>query len=508
MLDIKHPITRVATGRPVGLELTSGGGSGIVRACGRTCVRGIAGGGWAHGLTRLEDGCDRVARAVRDGLAARPSPGCPGLDRLGGGAGRGRLRPGTGTPPASDALAGARFVAGLALRDTAGTLHDFLSPSHKAAVFFLLGTECPVSNAYAPEMARIAKDYEPRGIAAFGVHPDPGVTPSVAASHAADYRLGFPILLDPTQELAEAAGAEVTPEAIVIDDGGMVVYRGRIDDTYARDGKRRDRPSTRDLRDVLDAISDGKTPAPTVHPAFGCPLPTPAPVVGDGETVTFSKQIAPILWDHCGRCHRPGEVGPFSLLTLCRRREAGRLPPRRRRVGPDAAVEGVARVWAFPRREPPDPPRAGAARPLGRRSGPRRAIRPTCPTPPKYPDGWAARPARPRADDGRALTPSRPTAATCSAGSSCRLPTDGDRPIAAVEFRPGNRKVVHHARIFVDETPDCRTMTRPTPASGSPSTPGTTSPSPRSASGTPGHRRGVPGPASAGRSRRGRTSPC
>jgi peroxiredoxin len=367
-------------------------------------------------------------------------------------------------PPASDAFENARFVADLALRDTARTLHDFRAPSHKAVVFFLLGTECPVSNAYAPEMARIAKDYEPRGIATFGVHPDPDVTPGVAASHAADYRLGFPILLDPTQELAEAAGAEVTPEAIVVDDGGMVVYRGRIDDTYARDGKRRDKPSTRDLRDVLDAISDGKTPAPIVRPAFGCPLPTPAPVVGDGETVTFTKQIAPILWDHCGRCHRPGEVGPFSLLThadAAKRAgflrdvvESGRMPPWKALPGHGHFLDenrltrrerALLDRWAedgAPQGDPANLPPA-----------------------PKYPDGWAL------GQPDLVLTMAEPYTIPADGGDVFRgyilpLPTDGDRPIAAIEFRPGNRKVVHHARIFVDETPDCRTMDADDPGLG------------------------------------------
>src|SRR5215813_12238560 len=31
--------------------------------------------------------------------------------------------------------------------------------------------------------------------------------------------------------------------------------------------------------------------------------------------VTFSRDIAPILYEHCAACHRPGEIAPFSLLT-------------------------------------------------------------------------------------------------------------------------------------------------------------------------------------------------
>src|SRR5437773_3957478 len=32
-------------------------------------------------------------------------------------------------------------------------------------------------------------------------------------------------------------------------------------------------------------------------------------------TPTFNKDIAPILYQNCAICHRPGEVAPFSLLT-------------------------------------------------------------------------------------------------------------------------------------------------------------------------------------------------
>src|ERR1043165_940784 len=33
------------------------------------------------------------------------------------------------------------------------------------------------------------------------------------------------------------------------------------------------------------------------------------------QTPTFNKDIAPIVYENCANCHRPGEVAPFSLLT-------------------------------------------------------------------------------------------------------------------------------------------------------------------------------------------------
>ena len=34
-----------------------------------------------------------------------------------------------------------------------------------------------------------------------------------------------------------------------------------------------------------------------------------------GETITFAREVAPIIYSQCVSCHRDGEVGPFPLLT-------------------------------------------------------------------------------------------------------------------------------------------------------------------------------------------------
>ena len=35
----------------------------------------------------------------------------------------------------------------------------------------------------------------------------------------------------------------------------------------------------------------------------------------NSASVTFTRDVAPILQKHCQTCHRPGEAAPFSLLT-------------------------------------------------------------------------------------------------------------------------------------------------------------------------------------------------
>ena len=44
----------------------------------------------------------------------------------------------------------------------------------------------------------------------------------------------------------------------------------------------------------------------------GAPLAA-APVMSD-TTPTFTRDVAPILYRNCASCHRPGGIGPFSVL--------------------------------------------------------------------------------------------------------------------------------------------------------------------------------------------------
>src|ERR1700674_1628013 len=52
------------------------------------------------------------------------------------------------------------------------------------------------------------------------------------------------------------------------------------------------------------------------HSVLGLAAPkAPKEISNTNSQVTFNKDIAPILFHYCAACHRPGEAGPFPLLT-------------------------------------------------------------------------------------------------------------------------------------------------------------------------------------------------
>jgi peroxiredoxin len=159
----------------------------------------------------------------------------------------------------------------LRITDIDGKAYEPLaSAKTKAVVLVFVLRDCPVSNVYAPELTRIHKEYSKKGVAIFLVHPDRDTDAKAARAHAKEYKLTAPIVLDHDHKLTRCAGVEVTPEAAVFDGKGHLMYRGRIDNLYADFGKKRAKPTQRDLRDTLDALLAGKPLAKRTTKVVGC----------------------------------------------------------------------------------------------------------------------------------------------------------------------------------------------------------------------------------------------
>lgn len=156
--------------------------------------------------------------------------------------------------------------------DLSGKTRDpFASPA-RARVFIFVRTDCPITNRYAPELARLAEFFLVDDAEFWLVYPDPDVTPQQIRTHMAEYGFRGQPLRDPHHELVARAHVVTAPEAAVFDRAGRLAYHGRIDDLWVEPGKARPMARTHDLEDAISAVVEGRAVAHPETRAIGCSL--------------------------------------------------------------------------------------------------------------------------------------------------------------------------------------------------------------------------------------------
>jgi len=165
------------------------------------------------------------------------------------------------------AVLGVLLIASAGARQTA----SLFAPAGVAGVLFFVASDCPISNGYAPEIQRICNDYRAKGVSCSLVYEDASIDDARVRAHRDAYGYGdMTAVIDGDRAIARRAKATVTPQAVVIGRGGIVRYRGRIDNQYAALGKPRRVVTMHDVRDALDAVIAGRAVAHPETEAFGC----------------------------------------------------------------------------------------------------------------------------------------------------------------------------------------------------------------------------------------------
>ncbi len=190
--------------------------------------------------------------------------------------------------------------------------------------------------------------------------------------------------------------------------------------------------------------------------------PPPNPV--DATAPTYNKDIAPILYQNCATCHRPGEVAPFSLLTY--RDTAKRA----------ALIATVTKGYVMPPWKPQ--PGYGDFRDARRLTDEQIAIiqrwasngapegdSASKSKPPAFTDGWQL-----GQPDKVVTIPSKfsvpPDGADQYRCFVIPLNLDKDAYVNAMEFRPDDRRTVHHALVFADPMHQGRKLAEGSPDGG------------------------------------------
>jgi Flp pilus assembly protein TadD len=165
-------------------------------------------------------------------------------------------------------------------------------------------------------------------------------------------------------------------------------------------------------------------------------------------SLTYTKDIAPILFRSCAPCHRPGEAAPFSLLTYEDARTHARLieeVTKRRLMPPWLPAADDPKFRDDLRLSDADIARLRDWAEGGALEGNPADLPPV----PQFVEGWQL--GKPD------LIVKATKAYSLAAGGSdvywnfvFRAPVDRPRWLKAIEIRPGDKRLVHHANVMVD----------------------------------------------------------
>ena len=171
--------------------------------------------------------------------------------------------------------------------------------------------------------------------------------------------------------------------------------------------------------------------------------------------VTFTKDVAPVVFRKCSQCHHPGGSAPFSLLTYAEARSHATQMAlvARNRVMPPWKVDPAGDKFIGL-----DPLTEAEIAVLQRwiADGVREGDRRDLPTPPLLTGAWHL------GTPDLVVTLPTPFVLPAEGSDLSRvfvlpLPVDRQRYVRGIEFRAGNPRI-HHANIRIDATPASREL--------------------------------------------------
>lgn len=160
------------------------------------------------------------------------------------------------------------------LRGVDGKMHSLVDYGHRIALAVTFScNHCPYVQAWEDRMVAIQRDYFEDGFHLIAINSnDPNNFPAdsfeAMVKRAEEKGFNFPYLIDETQEVARAYGAERTPEVFLFGPGRTLRYHGAIDDNYANP----DEVEHHYLRDAIDAVLEGRRPPFETTPPVGCTI--------------------------------------------------------------------------------------------------------------------------------------------------------------------------------------------------------------------------------------------
>jgi len=140
----------------------------------------------------------------------------------------------------------------------------------KAAAFFFLSPDCPLSQKYSLTIKDMFSEYSKANVAVYLVFPGTLYSAEEIKTFLTEYDLPFISIADSDKKLTANLQATVTPEVFLMDSERNILYKGAIDNWFEAVGRQRQVITEHFLADALQSFLSGNSIKVSETKAVGC----------------------------------------------------------------------------------------------------------------------------------------------------------------------------------------------------------------------------------------------
>lgn len=186
-------------------------------------------------------------------------------------------------------------VGDFSLLDQDGYFHNMRwYNDHVAVAFLVQANDSAATTAAVPAYNALKSNYDAQGIEFMMINPMGRLNRDDVAAKVADYGVDMPVLMDDARVISKLLGIEKTGEVLLFNPATFTVdYRGPVSQA----------------EDAIREILAGEAVSNPVVATNGTAVTYPESV----QTVSYEKDIAPVIAENCAECHREGGIAPFAM---------------------------------------------------------------------------------------------------------------------------------------------------------------------------------------------------
>ena len=182
--------------------------------------------------------------------------------------------------------------------------YDFNNPLVSAYVLVFVGASASNALPVLPQLKQMATASAAQGVRFWMVSSLATASRSNLASEAKSLGIPFPILHDPAGMVTREFGVSRAPEVALLRNGNFaILYRGAVEEMQGSS-------VAPYLANALQQFASDEQVNPSRVRALGQALDQ-----GSTSTPKYATEIAPLLQERCVSCHSPGNIAPWAMTN-------------------------------------------------------------------------------------------------------------------------------------------------------------------------------------------------